>query len=93
MQTRKERASKARQGFVAEYSDVARQVLEGLLEKYADEGPSVLEQAADRRQAQQLLKVEPFKKYGSPVQIARAFGGRERFFTAVRELSKQIYTS
>jgi type I restriction enzyme, R subunit len=90
--TRAERARKVqKQDVFMEYGAAARQVLAGLLQKYADEGSEVLEQAADRRQAQQLLKVEPFTQAGSPVQIARAFGGRDKYFAAVRKLSRQLY--
>ena len=81
-----------KQDYFTEYGERARQVLRGLLKKYADEGAVVLEQATSGRQAQQLLKVSPFKEVGSSAQIARAFGGREQFVTAVRELSRQIYT-
>jgi type I restriction enzyme R subunit len=80
-----------KQDYFTEYGETARQVLQGLLDKYADEGSEVLEQAADRKQAHQLLKVDPFKEYGSPQQIARAFGGPQKYFSAVRELSQQIY--
>ena len=42
---------------LAGYNEIVQKMLVVLLQKYTDEGPSVLEQAADRRQAQQLLRV------------------------------------
>ena len=92
LQTRKERASKARQALVAEYSDIAQQVLAGLLEKYADEGIGILEEAAEPKKMAKMLRVRPFTHYGSPKQIVDAFGGRDAYLTAVRQLSQQIYT-
>lgn len=92
LQTRKERASKAKQAFVAEYSDIAQQVLAGLLEKYADEGIGILEEAAEPKKMAKMLRVRPFTHYGSPKQIVDAFGGRDAYLTAVRQLSQQIYT-
>ncbi len=92
LQTRKERASKARQALVAEYSNIAQQVLAGLLEKYADEGIGILEEAAEPKKMAKMLRVRPFTHYGSPKQIVDAFGGRDAYLTAVRQLSQQIYT-
>ena len=92
LQTRKERASKARQALVAEYSDIAQQVLAGLLEKYADEGIGILEEAAEPKKMAKMLRVRPFTHYGSPKQIVDAFGGRDAYLTAVRQLSQEIYT-
>ena len=74
-----------------QYGEIARQVLAGLLEKYADEGIEILEEAAEPRKMAKTLKIRPFSQYGSPKQIVDAFGGRDAYLTAVRELSKQIY--
>ncbi|MCA9970641.1 MAG: DEAD/DEAH box helicase family protein, partial [Anaerolineales bacterium] len=92
MMTRRERASRALQALADEYSEPARQVLAALLDKYAAEGVEPLEQAADRAQARTLLQLEPFSRHGTPVQITRAFGGANRFFSAMRQVSEQIYT-
>ncbi|MCC6603770.1 MAG: DEAD/DEAH box helicase family protein [Anaerolineae bacterium] len=92
LQTRKERASRARQALVAAYSDIAQEVLAGLLEKYADEGIGILEEAAEPKKMAKMLRVRPFTHYGSPKQIVDAFGGRDAYLTAVRQLSQQIYT-
>lgn len=90
--TRSERARKVQQDDVyAQYGAMARRVLDALLEKYADDGIDVLEQAADRRQAQQLLKLDPFSRMGTPQQIARAFGGINGYVTAIEQVKHQLY--
>jgi type I restriction enzyme R subunit len=52
-----------------QYGPVARQVLETLLDKYADEGITTIESEA-------VLRVQPFTDLGSPVELIRSFGGR-----------------
>jgi type I restriction enzyme R subunit len=70
--------------YFAKYQDKARAVLEALLDKYADEGLTNLEDP-------KVLKVQPFDKYGTPLEIIQAFGGREQYLVAVRELEARIY--
>ncbi|MGB1252563.1 MAG: EcoAI/FtnUII family type I restriction enzme subunit R [Candidatus Promineifilaceae bacterium] len=90
--TRSERAKKVKQDNVyTQYSGLARRVLDGLLNKYTDDGVAIFEQAADPRQAQKLLKLDPFNKLDSPQQIARAFGGIRQYVTAVKQVKTQIY--
>lgn len=90
--TRQERARKVKKEDVyTRFSDVARQVLDGLLQKYADEGVGVLEDAARPKMMAKMLRVRPFSHYGSPKQIVDAFGGRDAYLTAVTQLSQQIY--
>jgi type I restriction enzyme R subunit len=90
--TRQERARKVqKQDVFTQYGEIARQVLTAMLDKYADEGIEVLEEAAEPKKMAKLLKVRPFSQYGSPKQIVDAFGGRDGFITAVRELSSYIY--
>lgn len=83
--TRKERASKVRKkNYLDKYNGVARDVLEALLSKYADEGLRHVEDI-------NILKVPPFNKMGSPMEIVKIFGGRESYFKAIQELEKAIY--
>jgi type I restriction enzyme R subunit len=90
--TRQERARKVqKQDVFTQYGEIARQVLTAMLDKYADEGIEVLEEAAEPKKMAKLWKVRPFSQYGSPKQIVDAFGGRDGFITAVRELSSYIY--
>lgn len=90
--TRQERAKKVRQAdYFAQYGEVARKVLEGLLDKYANEGIEAIESAAESKEMQQALQVLPFRQWGSPTEIVKVFGGRNEYVTAVRQLSQQIY--
>lgn len=91
MMTRQERVAKAKKALVAQYSGMAQAVLTALLDKYAAEGLEVLEQAADRQQAQKLFVVQPFSQIGSPKEISSAFGGVSKLFAAMRQVSLQLY--
>lgn len=62
----------------------ARAVLEGLLDKYADEGIINLDDPS-------VLKISPFTAMGSVVELIRAFGGRPGFEQAVHDLQSAIY--
>ncbi len=88
LMTRKERANRVRKSnYFAKYGDKARKVLEGLLDKYADEG---LEHVEDLN----ILSVQPFRSLGSPVEIVRDyFGGRDEYLTAVSELETALYAT
>lgn len=91
--TRQERARKVeKQDVFTQYGEVARQVLAAMLAKYADEGIEVLEEAAEPKKMAKVLKVRPFSQFGSPMNIVKAFGGRDGFISAVRQLNQQIYT-
>jgi len=83
--TRHERAENVKKRHVfAKYGDEARRVIEILLEKYADEGLSAVE---DPR----VLQIAPFNEVGTVVEIVRDFGGLEKYQQAVRELESEIY--
>ena len=38
-----------------------------------------------------ILKLDPFVKFGKPARIASLFGGRDGYIRAVRELENEIY--
>jgi type I restriction enzyme R subunit len=85
--TRRERAENVKKrNYFAKYEEKARAVLESLLEKYADEG-------LDNIEDPKVLRVQPFDKYGTPLEIIQAFGGRDKYFEAVRELEENIYSA
>ena len=71
--------------YFTKYGEAARQILEALLDKYADEG---IENIEDMK----VLQVNPFSKFGSPVEIVGFFGGREAYISAVSHLSQEIYS-
>ena len=83
--TRKERADKVRKRNVfGKYGAQARAVLEALLQKYADSGISSVE-------SMEILKVEPLRALGTPLEIVKFFGGRDRYLAAIHELETAIY--
>lgn len=83
--TRKERAENVKKrDFLHKYSGVARQVIEALLDKYANEGISEIEKT-------EVLKLDPFRKIGNPARIAKLFGGKAGYLQAVKELEEEIY--
>lgn len=83
--TRAERANNVRKkNYFDKYSEKARKVLEGLLDKYADEGIEHIEDI-------NILKISPFSSLGSPIEIIEEFGGREQYFEAVESLEREIY--
>ncbi len=83
--TRKERANNVKKrNYFTKYGETARKVLEKLLDKYADEGLENLE-------SMDILKVNPFDEIGTPVEIVREFGGKEKYLKAIKELEKEIY--
>jgi len=85
LKTRKERANGVRKSnYFEKYGEKAQKVLQGLLDKYADEGIQHLEDI-------NILNVNPFMDYGSPVEIVTIFGGREQYFTAIEEMEREIY--
>lgn len=83
--TRKERAEGVKKSdFFEKYSGVAKEVLEILLDMYMNEGIKEIETTA-------VLKLEPFKKYGTPSKIANYFGGKYAYLNAVHNLETRIY--
>jgi type I restriction enzyme R subunit len=85
--TRQERAANVRKRDVfTRYGDQARAVLEGLLAKYEDEGLLNLDDP-------QVLRIAPFDQMGTPLQLVRQFGSREKFEAAVHELQAQLYAN
>lgn len=85
--TRKERAENVKKRDVFNrYGAEARKVLEALLDKYANDGISQLEN-------RMVLKLDPFRQMGSPANIDKLFGGNKQYFSAVKELENLIYNN
>jgi type I restriction enzyme R subunit len=83
--TRRERAQRVKKRNVfTQYGPVARQVMEALLDKYADEGITTIESDA-------VLRLQPLAGLGSPVELVRAFGGRPQYLQALRTLEQALY--
>ncbi|WSP29451.1 DEAD/DEAH box helicase family protein [Bacillus paralicheniformis] len=83
--TKKERAENVKKRhYLYKYSDTAQQVIEALLDKYANDGIKEIEDT-------KVLQLKEFAKIGSPMKIVKAFGGKEAYLKAVKELENEIY--
>lgn len=83
--TRAERARQVRKRDVfTRYGEQARQVLEALLDKYADEGIENIEDI-------KVLKVNPFDQFGTPTEIIKLFGDKQHYLQAVNHLEQALY--
>jgi type I restriction enzyme R subunit len=83
--TRRERVQNIRKRDVfTKYGEQARLVLEALLQKYQDEGVTGLDDP-------HILKVDPFDKMGTPIELLKQFGGRDGFEKAVHEIQSALY--
>lgn len=84
--TRHERANNVKKrGYLYKYSDMAQKVLEGLLDKYSSD--KNIDDLTDTK----VLELKPFDKFGNPLKIVKAFGGKKKYIEAVKELEKEIY--
>lgn len=87
--TRKERASQLRSDkpdFFTAFSEPARQILDTLLSKYAEHGPSEFT-------IPDSLKTPPLSDLGNPTELAQRFGGAEPFRAAVHQLQELLYAA
>ena len=83
--SRRERAEQVKKrNYFGKYQGTARQVLEALLDKYADTGVEHIEDI-------KILQLAPFSQIGAPIELVKAFGGRPSFSAAVRDLEHAIY--
>ncbi|MBX0335177.1 DEAD/DEAH box helicase family protein [Pontibacter sp. HSC-14F20] len=83
--TRKERAEQVKKrNYFEKYGTDAREVLQTLLDKYADEGISSLENNT-------VLTVKPLNQLGTPIEIVRRFGKKADFEKAINELEQELY--
>lgn len=84
--TRRERAENVKKrDYFTKYGEKARLVLEALLDKYADEGITTIED-------NKVLRLQPFDRIGTPIEIIKgAFGGKAAYEAALKELEDQLY--
>ena len=83
--TRRERADNVKKrNYFAKYGELAREVINALLDKYSDDGFADLENPA-------IITLDPIKRLGTAPEIIRAFGNKEGYATAVRELTDALY--
>ena len=85
--TRAERVKNVqKRGYLYKYSELARNVLAALMEKYANEGLKEIEET-------KVLQLHEFQKFGSPMKIVEAFGGKKEYERAVKELEDEIFSA
>ena len=83
--TRRERAENVKKRDIfGKYGEAAREVINALLDKYAELGIYDIEST-------EILKQNPFTKYGKPARIAALFGGNDKYRQAIRELEAELY--
>jgi type I restriction enzyme R subunit len=89
LRTRRERAQRLRQDrkdFFEHYSPEARQILDELLEKYAEHGNAQFV-------LPDVLHVPPLTAHGTVREISAAFGGAEKLRQAVHDLQNLLYAA
>jgi len=83
--SRRERAEAVKKRDIfTKYGEQARQVLESLLDQYADTG---IENIEDIR----ILQLAPFNQIGTAPELVNAFGGKQGYLQAIHELEQQLY--
>ena len=83
--TRRERAEHVKKRDVfGKYGEAAREVINALLDKYAELGIYDIEST-------EILKQNPFTKFGKPARIAALFGGNDKYRQALKELENELY--
>jgi type I restriction enzyme R subunit len=89
LRTRRERAQRLRterKDFFAQYGPEAHQILEELLEKYAEHGNAEFV-------LPDVLHVPPISEHGTVLQISGVFGGADRLRQAVHNLQNLLYAA
>lgn len=89
LKTRRERADRVRterREFLEQHSGLARQIIEELLEKYAEHGTTQFV-------LPDVLQVPPISDHGNVIEIAKHFGGAEKLRAAINELQTILYAA
>lgn len=83
--TRSERANNVKKkNYFTKYGDKAVEIINTLLDKYADEGIENIESI-------QVLKLPDFQRFGSPIEIVNTFGGKDKYLHLIAEIEQQLY--
>jgi type I restriction enzyme R subunit len=85
--TRKERVDGVkRRGYLNKYKGEALQIIEALMDKYAENGVLNIEDS-------NILELNPFNLIGKKAKIMKVFGGPAGYKTMLAELEQQLYIS
>jgi len=84
--TRSERIKKVKaNNYFAKYEGQAREIIDLLLAKYADQGITAIDDIGD-------LVVSPFSDYGTPLEIVEGiFGGRDNYLEVIKNIESTLY--
>ncbi len=85
--TRRQRADRVKRqelAFFNYFKPEAREILDELLEKYAEDGELQFV-------LPDVLKLPPISRHGTAIEIASVFGGPEKLRTAVNQLQTMLY--
>ena len=83
--SRKERAENVKKrNYFGKYSEKAKAILNALIDKFADDGIMEIE-------SREILKFQPFDAFGTPYEIVKEFGGKEKYEQAIKELEKELF--
>ena len=83
--TRKERAENVKKrNYFTKYGKKAQAVINALLDKYSDDGLVTIEST-------EVLKLAPLNKLGTPLELIKAFGSKENYLKALKELENELY--
>ena len=89
LRTRRERANRLlreQDAFLNDFSPEAREVLDAILEKYAEHGSAQFKMP-------DILEVSPFSEWGNVIEIAARFGGSKDLRSAVTDLQRLLYAA
>ena len=87
--TRRERAERLRSeesAFLQQFGPDASQVLDALIEKYAEHGSAQFK-------LPEVLEVPPFNEWGNVIELASRFGGGKQLRAAVNDLQRRLYAA
>lgn len=85
--TRKERANNVKKrNYFTKYGEKAQAILNSLLDKYAEDGIKTIGST-------EVLKLDPLNKLGTPIELIKAFGGKQQYLLALKELETQLYNN
>ena len=89
LRTRRERTDRLlreQDAFLDRFGPEAREVLDAVLEKYAEHGSAQFK-------LPDILEVPPFSDWGNVIELAARFGGSKELRSAVTELQRRLYTA
>ena len=75
-----------KRNYWTKYGDKARNILNAILDKYAETGIEAIEDM-------KVLTVPPITDIGKPKEIIDSFGGKPQYLQAIRELEAEIYSA